>query len=109
MLEFENLKRADVLVKLLQLLALQTGSLVSYHELANKLKVSSATVERYIDLLEKAFVIFRLSPLSRNLRSEIGRKNKIFFFDVGIRNSIVQQYQPIDLRTDKGAVWETSW
>lgn len=105
-LEFENLKRADVLVRLLQLLALQTGQLVSYHELANVLKISTPTVERYIDLLEKAFVIFRLPPFSRNLRSEIGKKNKIFFFDTGIRNSIIQQYQPVELRTDKGALWE---
>jgi uncharacterized protein len=105
-LEFENIKRADVLVKLLQLLALQIGQMVSYHELANALKISSATVERYIDLLEKSFVIFRLPPFSRNLRSEIGRKNKIFFYDVGIRNSIIQQYQPVDLRADKGALWE---
>lgn len=105
-LEFENLKRADVLVKLLQLIALQIGQLVSYYELANTLKISSATVERYIELLEKAFVIFRLSPFSRNLRNEIGKKNKIFFYDVGIRNSIIQQYQSLDLRTDKGALWE---
>ena len=105
-LEFENLKRADVLVQLLQLLALQIGQLVSYHELATTLKISSQTVERYIDLLEKAFVIFRLPPFSRNLRNEIGKKNKIFFYDVGIRNSIIQQYQPIELRSDKGALWE---
>lgn len=105
-LEFENLKRSDVLVGLLQLLALQIGQLVSYHELANALKISSQTVERYIDLLEKAFVIFRLPPFSRNLRNEIGKKNKIFFYDLGIRNSIIQQYQPVDLRTDKGALWE---
>jgi len=105
-LEFENLKRADVLVQLLQLLALQIGQLVSYHELATTLKISSQTVERYIDLLEKAFVVFRLPPFSRNLRNEIGKKNKIFFYDVGIRNSIIQQYQPTDMRSDKGALWE---
>ncbi|NUQ22335.1 MAG: ATP-binding protein [Saprospiraceae bacterium] len=105
-LEFENLKRAEVLVQLLQLLALQIGQLVSYHELANTLKISSQTVERYINLLEKAFVIFRLLPFSRNLRSEIGKKNKIFFYDIGIRNSIIQQYQPMELRSDKGALWE---
>jgi uncharacterized protein len=105
-LEFENIKRSDVLLHLLQLLALQLGQMVSYHELANSLKISAPTVERYIDLLEKAFVIFRLQPFSRNLRSEIGKKNKIYFFDTGIRNSIVQQYQPIDLRADKGALWE---
>ena len=105
-LEYEQIKRADVLVKLLQLLALQVGQLVSYHELANALHISSPTVERYIDLLEKAFVVFRLPPLSRNLRNEIGKKNKIFFFDTGIRNSIIQQYQPVDLRSDKGGLWE---
>jgi len=105
-LEFENLKRADVLIKMLQLLALQVGQLVSYHELAKTLKISSATVERYIDLLEKAFVVFRLPPFSRNLRNEIGKKSKIFFYDVGIRNSVIQQYQPMDMRSDKGGLWE---
>jgi len=105
-LEFENIRKADTLVGLLQLLALQIGQLVSCHELANALKISSATVERYIDLLEKSFVIFRLPPFSRNLRSEIGKKNKIFFYDTGIRNSIIQQYQPMELRSDKGGLWE---
>jgi hypothetical protein len=66
----------------------------------------SNALERYVDLLEKAFVIFRLPPFSRSLRSEIGKKNKIFFYDTGIRNSIIQQYQPMDLRADKGALWE---
>lgn len=105
-LEFENLKRADILVRLLQMLALKVGQLVSYHELANALKIGSATVERYIDLLEKSFVVFRLPPFSCNLRNEIGKKNKVFFYDVGIRNSIIQQYQPVDLRADKGGLWE---
>jgi uncharacterized protein len=103
---YENLKRADILVSLLRLLAMQIGNLISYNELATKLKISSATVERYIDLLEKSFVVFRLPPFSRNLRNEIGKKNKILFYDLGIRNSLIQQYQPIDLRTDKGAIWE---
>lgn len=103
---YENLKRSDILVSLLRLLAMQIGSLISNNELATKLKISSATVERYIDLLEKSFVIFRLPPFSRNLRNEIGKKNKIFFYDLGIRNSLIQQYQPIELRTDKGAIWE---
>ena len=105
-LEFENIKHADILVRLLQLLALQIGQLVSYHELAKTLKISSPTVERYIDLLEKSFVIFRLPPFNRNLRNELGKKNKIYFYDLGIRNSIIQQFQPIDLRNDKGALWE---
>ncbi len=105
-LAFENLKRSDVLFKLLQLLAMQIGHEVSYHELANALKVNSRTVERYIDLLEKVFVIFRLRPLSRNLRKEISKKNKIYFYDVGVRNAILQQYQPPDIRADKGSLWE---
>jgi uncharacterized protein len=105
-LMYENIKRSDILVSLLRLLAMQIGNLISYNELATKLKISSATVERYIDLLEKSFVIFRLPPFSRNLRNEIGKKNKIFFYDLGIRNGLIQQYQPIELRTDKGAIWE---
>jgi len=105
-LAFENLKHSNLLHKLLQLLALQIGGEVSYHELANALRIDSRTVERYIDLLEKAFVIFRLPPFSRNLRKEISKRHKVYFYDIGIRNSIVQQYQPMELRTDKGAVWE---
>ncbi len=105
-LMFENLRRADSLHKLLQLLAHQIGSEVSTHELAKALKINERTVSRYIDLLEKAFVIFGLSSLSRNLRKEIAKKKKIYFYDVGIRNSIIQQYQPMDIRNDRGALWE---
>ncbi len=105
-LMFENLRRADVLHKLLQLLAHQVGSEVSTHELSKSLKINERTTARYIDLLEKAFVIFSLSSLSGNLRKEIAKKKKIYFYDVGIRNSIVQQYQPIELRNDRGALWE---
>jgi len=105
-LEFENLKRADVIFKLLQLLALQIGSEVSFNELSNALQTNRRTVERYINLLEKAFVIFRVRSFSRNLRKEIRKANKIFFYDVGIRNSIVQQYQDMTLRSDKGSLWE---
>ncbi len=103
---FENLRKPEVIHQLLQLLAFQIGSEVSYHELANTLKVNERTVARYIDLLEKAFVIFRLSPLSRNLRKEVSKKKKIYFYDIGIRNSIIQQYQPTKLRPDRGALWE---
>ena len=105
-LEFENLKRPDVIFKLLQLLALQIGSEVSLDELASTLQINRRTVERYIDLLEKAFVIFRLYPFSRNLRKEIRKKYKVYFYDIGIRNSIVQQYQDIESRNDKGGLWE---
>lgn len=105
-LAFENLKRADIIFKLLQLLALQIGSEVSLNELAVTLQINRKTVEKYIDLLEKAFVIFRLRAFSRNLRKEITKGHKIYFYDIGVRNSIIQQYQPIDLRQDKGALWE---
>lgn len=105
-LEFENLKRPNVIFKLLQLLALQIGSEVSLDELASTLQINRRTVERYIDLLEKAFVIFRLYPFSRNLRKEIRKKYKVYFYDIGIRNSIVQQYQDVESRNDKGGLWE---
>lgn len=105
-LEFENIKRADIILKLLQLIALQIGHEVSLNELAGALQTNRRTIERYIDLLEKAFVLFRLPSFSRNLRKEIVKGHKIYFYDLGIRNSIVQQYQSIELRKDKGALWE---
>jgi predicted AAA+ superfamily ATPase len=105
-LKFEQIRKSELLQKLLQLLAFQVGSEVSYHELANTLKINERTVARYIDLLEKAFVIFRLAPFSRNLRKEITKKQKIYFFDLGIRNSLINQFQPLDIRPDRGAIWE---
>ncbi len=103
---FENLRKADVIHQLLQLLAFQIGNEVSYHELAKNLKVNEATLIRYIDLLEKAFVIFRLPAFSRNLRKEVSKKKKIYFYDIGIRNSIIRQYQATQFRPDRGALWE---
>ncbi len=105
-MEFENLKKPELLTNILQLLALQLGSEVSRNEIASKLNTSRETIERYIDLLEKAFVIFRLKPLSRNRCNEIARKEKVFFYDTGIRNSIISAFQPIDLREDRGALFE---
>lgn len=105
-MEFENLKKPELLTNILQLIALQLGSEVSRNEIASKLNTSRNTIERYIDLLEKAFVIFRLKPLSRNRRNEIARKEKLFFYDTGIRNSIISAFQPIDLRKDRGALFE---
>lgn len=105
-LEFEHLKRSDLLLDLLQLLALQVGCEVSLHELAINLHVGRETVRRYIDLLEKSFVIFRLRAFSRNLRKEIGKKQKIYFYDLGIRNSLINQYNTLNLRNDIGALWE---
>jgi predicted AAA+ superfamily ATPase len=103
---FENIRKADIVHQLLQLLAFQIGNEVSIHELALKLKVNERTVSRYIDLLEKAFVIFRLPALSRNLRKEVSKKKKVYFYDLGVRNSIIQQYQPLKGRADQGALWE---
>ena len=104
--EFETIKRPELIVHLLQSLAFQIGNEVSHHELSNLLNVHVKTVHRYIELLEKAFVIFRLKPLSRNLRTEISKKEKIYFYDLGIRNSLINHFNPIDLREDVGALWE---
>lgn len=105
-LEFERLKNPDLILKLLQALALQLGSEVAYTELANLLGVDKVTVERYIQILEKAFVIFRLTPLSRNLRKELTKTRKIYFCDLGIRNSLINNFNELDLRADVGAIWE---
>ena len=105
-LELEGLKRTDLLLNLLRALAFQVGSEVSYTELATLLKEHPITVQKYVELLEKCFVIFRLRPNSRNLRKEIANKNKIYFYDLGIRNTIIQSYNPLGLRNDIGALWE---
>lgn len=105
-LEYRSLKKPELLEKLLQALALQIGNEVSYRELASLLGTDKATVEKYIRLLESAFIIFSLRPLSRNLRKEIGKKRKIYFYDLGIRNSIIRNFNPMDLRSDVGGIWE---
>lgn len=105
-LSFEGLKRSDLVVKLLQLLAFQVGQEVSLRELAVNLSCNRNTVVHYLDILEKAFVIFSLRSLSRNLRKELVKKQKYYFFDVGIRNSIISQYNGVDQRVDTGALWE---
>lgn len=102
----EQLKKPALLQKILQALALQLGSEVSYHEIALLTASDNETVERYIDLLEKAYVVFKLPSLSRNMRNEIKKGKKIYFYDNGIRNSIIRNYNPVNLRTDKGALWE---
>ncbi len=105
-LSFGLIKKPVVLDKLLKALALQVGSQVSYNELSQLVGVDKETVERYIDLLEKAFIIFKLPALSRNVRNEIKKSKKIYFFDNGIRNALIGDFRPFDLRTDKGALWE---
>lgn len=96
----------DLIIKLLQALAFQVSSEVSFNELAGLLGIDKNTVYNYIDLLEKAFIIFRLNPLKRNLRNEISSSRKIYFYDNGIRNSLIANFNPITLRNDVGALWE---
>jgi hypothetical protein len=105
-LQYQNIKNPDVLEKLLQALALQMGNEVSYGELAEVIGVDKKTVISYVDILEKAFIIFQLKPFSRNLRNELKKLRKIYFFDNGIRNALVNNFNPISLRQDIGSLWE---
>lgn len=105
-LQFQDIRNSDVLEKLLQALALQLGNEVSYNELANLLGIDKDTVSRYIQLLEKAFIIFTLKPYSKNLRKELGKLRKVYFYDLGIRNSVINNFNKLNLRTDVGALWE---
>lgn len=105
-LMMEGLKKPSKIVVLLQALAFQTGNEVSYNELGRSIGLDNQTVEKYINLLEKAFVIFRIGALSRNLRKELKRGRKIYFYDNGIRNALIAQFGPVDLRPDRGALWE---
>ena len=105
-LMWEQIKKPDKLLKLLQALAFQIGSQVSYNELAQTCGMDSKTVEKYIILLEQTFVIFRLGSFSRNLRNELKNSKKIFFYDNGIRNALIANFSPAETRTDIGALWE---
>jgi predicted AAA+ superfamily ATPase len=103
---FQDIRKPEMIESLLEALALQAGNEVSYNELANALGIDQLTVRRYIDLLEKSFVIFRLRAFSRNVRNEIRKSRKIYFYDNGIRNALISNFSQINLRTDKGALWE---
>lgn len=105
-LAHNRIRHSDVLEKLLQSLALQAGSEVSYTELAQQAGVDKVTVENYIHLLEQAFVIFRLRPYSTNQRNELKKLRKIYFVDTGLRNMLINNLNPPDLRTDIGNLWE---
>lgn len=105
-LAFERIRSSTQLLNLLKLLAFQVGSEVSLSELGTKLGLDYKTVERYLDLLEKAFVIIRLSGFSRNLRKEISKKEKYYFFDNGIRNALIAQFNDLSMRNDLGQLWE---
>ncbi len=105
-LDFERVKQSKKLRDLLVALSLQIGQQVSYSELANTLTIDRKTVEYFIDLLEKTYVVFRLYPFSRNLRSEINRKVKIYFYDIGVRNALINNFNQLNLRTDAGFMFE---
>lgn len=105
-LKYFGLKGSEVVRKLLEGLALQVGQEVSYEELGNLAGIDKKTAMSYVEILEKAFIIFRLRPFSRNLRKEINKMHKIFFFDTGVRNALVNNFNPMSLRNDRGQVWE---
>jgi len=105
-LEMEGLRKSSVLQKLLVALALQVGSEVSYNELSKTVGIDNKTVEKYIDILEKCYIVFRLNSFSRNIRTELTKSKKIYFYDLGVRNAILRSFAPMDLRQDKGALWE---
>lgn len=106
LLSYQKIRKPEILEKLLTALALQIGNQVSYNELSNLLKIDKDTIEKYIELLEKTYVIYRLRPFSKNLRTEIRKMRKIYFWDTGIRNALITEFKPINLRQDTGALWE---
>lgn len=106
LLAYQDIKRPELLKKLLKALALQLGNEVSYTELGSIVGLDRKTVERYIDLMEQSFIIYRLGSFSRNLRNELKRAVKIYFWDNGIRNALLNNFSPLETRTDLGALWE---
>ncbi len=106
LLSLEGVRKPVLLEKLLVALALQVGSEVSYNELAQTVGTDSKTVEKYIDLLEKCYIVFRLTALSRNVRTELKKSRKIYFYDNGIRNALMHNLNPMAIRQDTGALWE---
>jgi predicted AAA+ superfamily ATPase len=105
-LAFSDIRKPEVLEKLLQALALQMGSEVNYNELSQIVGINKVTVQKYIEILEKGHIVFKLNSFSRNLRNEIKQNRKIYFYDNGIRNMIIGNFNPLELRVDKGALWE---
>ncbi len=105
-LQYENIRNSEKLKRLLQLIAFQIGKEVSITELGKQLGMGKNTVDRYLDLLEKVFVIYKLPGFSRYLRKEIQKSNRYFFYDLGIRNALINNFNPLDLRNDIGQIWE---
>jgi hypothetical protein len=105
-LSWEQIQKPDKLISLLQAIAFQIGSQVSYNELGQICGLDSKTVEKYVNVLEKSYVIFRLGSFSRNLRNELKSSKKIYFYDNGIRNALIANFNQVEMRTDIGALWE---
>lgn len=103
---FQDVRKPEIVEQLLQALALQIGSEVSFNELSKLLGLNSQTVQRYVDLLEKSYIVFHLRSFSRNLRNELKKSRKIYFYDNGVRNAILGDFKPLQLRQDAGALWE---
>lgn len=105
-LSFDKVKKSETLKRFTEVVSLQTGSEVSYNELANLLQIGKQTAMAYLDILEQGFVLFRLTSFSRNLRQEIDRSRKIYMIDTGVRNVLINNLNPLTLRTDAGSLWE---
>ena len=105
-LQYEGIQKPIKITKLLEALAYQIGQQVSFRELSSLLDMDVKTVEKYISILEKSFVIFSLPSFSKNNRNELKFAKKIYFYDLGIRNAVINDYRPIDIRKDKGQIWE---
>lgn len=105
-LQWENLKKPELLTQILEYLALQIGSTVSYNNIANNLNTNPRTIEKYIELLEQTFVIFRLRAFSRNRNNELTKSFKVYFWDLGVRNTLIERYNQLKQRDDVGALWE---
>jgi len=105
-LQYAGIRKPEVLQKLVKALAHQVGSEVVYSEISNLIGLDAKTVSAYIDILEQAFIVFRLSSFSRNLRNEIKINRKIYFYDNGVRNVIIGDLRPFSTRNDIGALWE---
>lgn len=106
LMTLDQIARPLLLEKLVKALALQIGSEVSYNEIGQTIGSDSKTVEKYIDLLEKAYVVFRLPALNRNVRNEIKKGKKVYFYDCGIRNAVINDFKPLSSRADVGGLWE---
>lgn len=106
LLTLETIRRPVLLEKIVTALALQVGSEVKYNEIAQLVDTDNKTVEKYIDLLEKSCIVFRLNALSRNMRNELKKGKKIYFWDNGVRNAVIQNFAPVSMRQDMGALWE---